>query len=573
MSLPMDSSMLRGGVLVETLLASGVHDVVLAPGSRSAPIALALAAAEGRGRLRLHVRVDERSAGFLALGLAKGAGRPVAVVTTSGTAAVNLHPAIVESSYGGVPLIAVTADRPTRLRGVGANQTIVQPGLFGGECRFACDLTDADAVADVSAVEAAVAMATDPTHPGPVHINLALDEPLLDERAVEEQLADIVRSASTPSATSSATKAQSAGPSIPLPESATSPHGVIIIGDTAGFPREAADPQTIEELSRLTGWPVMSEPSGCASHLSGELRHGPLVAADASFLADHRPSVVLTIGRVGLHRSLMSLIREADHHIVVDPRPEGYRCDPLSTAESFLPVLPTVRDGDITRDPRWRTAWEDADRAWAQHVEEAFEESGELDGARIAREVVATLRDDDLLVVGPSWPVRHVSAFAGAIRARVFANRGTSGIDGVISTAWGIASVSSGFTLCLIGDLTAIYDRNGLLAAPGEAHPHLVYVVIDNDGGGIFGELEQGAPRFAVDFERVFGTPHGSDLGALLAAPGISIRRVESVEQLSDELDDARSSEGVRVVVVAAVERRAQVERIGRMSRREVEND
>jgi len=568
MSLPMDSSMLRGGVMVETLLASGVHDVVLAPGSRSAPIALALAAGERQGRLRLHVRVDERSAGFLALGLAKGSGRPVAVVTTSGTAAVNLHPAIVEASYGGVPLIAVTADRPERLRGVGANQTIVQPGLFGGECRFTCDLTDADALADVSAVVAAVAMATDPMHPGPVHINLALDEPLVDDEAVQEQAADIVRSATTPFAMSHPTDR-----SIPLPENATSPHAVIIVGDTAGFPREAADPQAIEELSRLTGWPVISEPSGCASHLEGALRHGPLIAADASFIAAHRPRVVLTIGRVGLHRSLMSLIRGADHHIVVDPRPEGYRCDPLSTAESFLPVLPTVRDGDIARDPDWRTAWEDADRARAHHVEEAFGESGELDGARIAREVVATLRDDDLLVVGPSWPVRHVSSFAGAIRARVLANRGTSGIDGVVSTAWGIASVASGFTVCLIGDLTAIYDRNGLLAAPGEAHPHLVYVVIDNDGGGIFGELEQGAPRFAVDFERVFGTPHGSDLGALLAAPGISTRRVESVEHLREELHDARTRVGVHVIVVAAVERHDQVARIARMSRRDADND
>jgi len=568
MSLPMDSSMLRGAVLVETLLASGVHDVVLAPGSRSAPIALALAAGERQGRLRLHVRVDERSAGFLALGLAKGSGRPVAVVTTSGTAAVNLHPAIVEASYGGVPLIAVTADRPERLRGVGANQTIVQPGLFGGECRFTCDLTDADALADVSAVVAAVAMATDPTYPGPVHINLALDEPLVDDEAVQEQAADIVRSATTPFAMSHPTDR-----SIPLPESATSPHAVIIVGDTAGFPRDAADPQAIEELSRLTGWPVISEPSGCASHLEGALRHGPLVAADATFIAAHRPRVVLTIGRVGLHRSLMSLIRGADHHIVVDPRPEGYRCDPLSTAESFLPVLPTVRDGDIARDPDWRTAWEDADRARVHHVEEAFGESGELDGARIAGEVVATLRDDDLLVVGPSWPVRHVSSFAGAIRARVLANRGTSGIDGVVSTAWGIASVASGFTVCLIGDLTAIYDRNGLLAAPGEAHPHLVYVVIDNDGGGIFGELEQGAPRFAVDFERVFGTPHGSDLAALLAAPGISTRRVESVEHLREELHDARTRVGVHVIVVAAVERHDQVARIARMSRRDADND
>ena len=152
-----DSSMMRGATIVSALIDAGVGDVVVAPGSRSAPLALAVAQAEREGTLRVHVRIDERSAGYLALGLAKGSGRPVAVITTSGTAAVNLHPAVVEASYGGVPLIAVTADRPARLRGVGANQTIVQEGLFGVECRFAIDLVIPDAGTDATAVATAVA--------------------------------------------------------------------------------------------------------------------------------------------------------------------------------------------------------------------------------------------------------------------------------------------------------------------------------------------------------------------------------------------------------------------------------
>lgn len=561
-----DSSMLRGATIIEALCAAGVRDVVLAPGSRSAPLALAVAAAERGGRVRLHVRIDERSAGYLALGLAKGSRAPVAVITTSGTAAVNLHSAVVEASYGGVPLIAITADRPPHLRGVGANQTIEQAELFGGECRFALDLTSPDAAADATAVATAIAAATDTRHPGPVHLNIALDEPLV----CAETVAQIARSmifVAQPAGTHSASVTDDVDPLVS--RVVTSPRGVIIVGDTAGFGDAAADPALIEDLAMRTGWPIISEPSGNASMLTHALRHGPLVADDGAFLSGHQPDVIITIGRVGLHRGAMRLIRQADQHLVVDPRPAGYACDPLRSAHTVLDSLAELFTMlQVAPDPVWLSAWREADDRQARRVAAAWpvDTPGALDGVQVVRSVVSMLTDADNLVIGPSWPVRHLSAYAGTIRARVFANRGTSGIDGVMSTAWGIARSTESFTITIVGDLTSIYDRNGLLAAPGEPHPNLAFVVIDNDGGGIFGELEQGAPDFAIDYERVFGTPHGARLSSLLDAPGITLHEAADSSQLRGALAQARTDPGVHVIIATTMTRAEQVGRLGGIS-------
>lgn len=549
-----DSSMRRGAVILETLIDAGVRQVVLAPGSRSAPIALAVAAAERAGRIRLHVRIDERSAGYLAVGIAKGSGAPVAVITTSGTAAVNLHPAIVEASYGGVPLIAVTADRPERLRGVGANQTIVQHDIFGGECRFSVDLTTADVEEDAAAVVEAITAATDAHHPGPAHLNIALDEPLVDTRNRDSDAG--VPKAEVPDAGVPDAGVPDSG--VHMGEVIGESHGVILVGDTAGFPASIADPERLQDLARATGWPIISEPSGNASALAGALRHGPLIVSDAAFLAEYTPQVVVTIGRVGLHRSTMAMVARSQSHIVIDPRPSGYACDPLRTADRTLSTLPIV---DVVADPEWMGGWRAADDRWRQHLDGVWGSGGDgvFDGVAVARTVAAAITDADTLVVGPSWPARHMSAYAGPIAGRVLANRGTSGIDGMVSTAWGVASTSAGFTVALLGDLTAIYDRNGLLAAPGEEHPHLAYVVVDNDGGGIFGELEQGDPAFAADFERVFGTPHGARLSELLGAPGVMVREVADIATLGASLAEARTVPGVHVIIATTVSRADQV--------------
>ena len=526
----MDSPAIARAVL-EELMASGVTDVVVCPGSRSAPLALTLADAERRGLVRLHVRIDERSGAYLALGIARVSGRPVAVVTTSGTAAVNLHPAVVEAAYSGIPLIAITADRPGAVRASGANQTIDQRGLYGVDAVTWIDPEGLTEPALRSAVSSAVDLATG-DHPGPVHIDVPLSEPLVEPGA--HGIAEIeVRARDT----------RAPGQALPLSAlTEAMGRGVLIAGDFDDEQTRVA----AGALATALGWPVISEPTGNLSDHAHALRHGPLIAA-----AMATPDVVVSIGRVGLHRSVNALLRGARTHIAVDVPPYLGRVDPVLTAVSIVDAVP-LPDGEA--DPEWLAAWQAADARAAGLVDEAWPPGADgVPGPVAARLLADAAGPEDLLVIGPSWPVRHVSMFAGPVRARCIGNRGTSGIDGVVSTAWGAALAHgdahpSGTTYALLGDLTAIYDRNGLLAPASEPRPRLVYVVLDNDGGGIFSTLEQGAPDFAADFERVFGTPHGGSLEALLAAPGIEVVWVETAAELRRVLSG--DSDGVRVIGV-----------------------
>lgn len=524
--------------VIEELIASGVRDVVLCPGSRSAPIALALADAERRGLVRLHVRIDERSAAYLALGLARGSGAPCAVVTTSGTAAVNLHPAIVEAAYSGVPLVAVTADRPGAVRGSGANQTIDQRDLYGTDAVTWVDLEGLEEPALRDVVARTLDLAAG-ERGGPVHLNLPLSEPLVAPG--DHAIGDVhVR------ARDAASARQRHALSDLLPAGVDLARGMIIVGDFD-------DPAVRDDAAALAntlGWPIVSEPSGNLSSHPRALQHGPMVLACAADL-DLLPDVVLTVGRVGLHRSVSAVIRAARVHIAVDVPPRLGRVDPLRTASVVVDAVPDAGDG--IPDPEWAARWAAADAAAALAVGSSLD-TGQLTGPAVARIVAQHAAPEDLLVIGPSWPVRHVSSYAGSLAATCIGNRGTSGIDGVMSTAWGAALTrSGGTTYALIGDLTAIYDRNGLLAPASEPRPRLDYVVIDNDGGGIFSSLEQGAPEFAADFERVFGTPHGADLGTLLAAPGIEVTTVDSAAGLRSALE--RPAEGVRVTIARCAAR------------------
>ena len=533
--------------IVEELIASGVHDVVLAPGSRSAPLALALADAERQGAVRLHVRIDERSAAYLALGLARGSGTPVAVVTTSGTAAVNLHPAIVEAAYAGVPLIAVTADRPGALRGSGANQTIDQRDLFGSDVVAGMDLEGLEEPALREAVGRVLDLAV-AERSGPAHLNVPFAEPLVSAgdhaiRAVPARARDSRVPRQRPSLASL------------LPEGVDASRGLLIVGDFDD--RQARDDAA--QLAQAWGWPIISEPSGNLSSHPQALRHGPLLLGSASDLG-LVPDVVVTVGRVGLHRSVSAVIRSAPAHIAVDVPPRLGRVDPLRTAHAVIDAVP-LADAEAS-DPAWSARWRAVDDAATAVVADALD-ADSLTGPSVARTVAQHAGADDLLVIGPSWPVRHVSSYAGPVQAPCIGNRGTSGIDGVVSTAWGAAVAHAdahpaASTYALIGDLTALYDRNGLLAPESEPRPRLDYLVVDNDGGGIFSSLEQGAPDFASDFERVFGTPHGGDLARLLAAPGIEVISVGTIADLRKVLSDGAA--GVRVIVARCGTRSAEAD-------------
>lgn len=555
----MNPATAQARVLVDEFIRCGVGDAVLSPGSRSTPLALALGAAEKRGELTLHVRLDERSAGYLAVGLAKVTGVPPIVVTTSGTAAVNLHPAIVEADQAGVPLVVVTADRPPSLRSVGANQTIRQAGLYGDSVRLALDLgvaieQDGEIRYWRSSAARAVAAATDATRPGPVHLNVPFAEPLTpdgDEQWIEPLDG---RSESRPW---TADMRLMAGMSTPLDEilggllddSTVAARGLVIVGDHD-------DDESVEladELADALGWPLIGEPSGNAATCTTALAHGPLLLADPAFAGAHVPDIVITVGRVGLNRSVLRTIARSRLHVAVDTLPEW--SDPVRSADIVLasvPLPPTEAEADDT----WLAAWQRADLLAAAAIETALASTdGVLTGMHVARIVASAVPNEGLLFVGASWPVRHLGSFAATTvhDAWVMGNRGTSGIDGCVSSAWGAAFASQrggrAGAIALIGDLTFLYDSNGLLAPADEERPDLAIVVSDNDGGGIFSTLEQGAPDHSEAFERVFGTPMGIDIARLAASLGIPAVAVTEAEALRVAIDDALGLGGVRVVV------------------------
>jgi len=567
-------------VIIDELVRCGISDVVLAPGSRSAALALELAAAESRGDLTLHVRVDERSAAFLALGLGKVSGVPAVVVTTSGTAAVNLHPAVVEADLSSVPLIALTADRPSSLRGIGANQTIEQVGIFGSSVRANVDLAPAATSPDEAALSAqvrtwrstiarAVAATTDVMRSGPVHVNVQFAEPLVpsDDAPLAEQREAMKAGplAGRPDGRPWTADARlMAGMGLPIDEilemlldDASIPErGLIIVGDHADG--EAAE--LVDELGDALGWPIIGEPSGNVSACDTSLAHGALLLGITAFADDHVPDVVITVGRVGLNRAVQRHLTRAKVHIAVDSQPQW--SDPTRSADVVVAACPLPPgEGEIGGD--WLESWQRADLLAAAAIETVLAqgEVPELTGMHVARACGQAVPEEGLFFVGPSWPVRHVYNFAANATgsAVTLCNRGTSGIDGCVSTAWGAAVAAQRDTdaacIALLGDLTFLYDINALRVPQGEELPDLVYVVSDNNGGGIFSQLEQGAPEFAATFDRVFGTPLEADIPATVTAMGFPCATASTADELDAALSQALESGGVQVVVARTCSR------------------
>ena len=594
----MNPSTALARVLVDELVACGIAEVVLSPGSRSAALALALAEADKRGELRLHVRVDERSAAFVALGLAKVTREPVAVVVTSGSAVANLLPALVEAAYAGVPLVAITADRPAELRDTGANQTIDQARLFEGVVRWSADVPAPDTrVGQVrywrSVVSRAVAVCAEATDMGPVHLNVSFREPLVhdgDEVWVEELgLAPFgvdpgERLPYSADARLSMAAAQPldevlallAGPGTEV-ESIVPARGVVVVGDVADI--EASD--SAVSLAEACGWPLLSEPSGNARSGDTTLAHGVLLLADDAFYDEHKPEIVVCVGTPGLSRSVMRMIREAPLVLVVDERSALRRPDPTRNATVFVSVVPEPPSEYEEYDDSWLDEWLAADARAEAVVIKHLDDAVTLTGPDVARTLWDVLDGDALLFVASSWSVRHLEAFArvrdGEDSPTVLGNRGTSGIDGLVSTAWGaalahqstrtavnvddegnaeIVSVTGGTTYALLGDLAFLHDHNGLLVGDDEPRPDLVLVVVDNDGGGIFGQLEQAG---TAHFERVFGTPLGLDLAAVAKAAAVDgVVVVDDVTSLVNALDDANVSGSVRVIIAKVGTRDAE---------------
>lgn len=549
---PTNPSTAQARVLVDELVRHGIRDAVLCPGSRSAPLALALAAAERRGRIRLHVRLDERGAGYLALGLAAGSRTAVPVVVTSGTAVANLHPAMVEAAHSGVPVLALTANRPPELRGTGANQTIDQVGLFGPHARAVVELgaaTDPEAEHRHwrAALGRAVLTATAPTDPGPVQVDIAFREPLVPGVGDE----DAAGAAQGPRGDDEMTSREPGTTGIPVgrPDGRPWVHRAV-----AGVDSAPADSAVALDLTRPT-----LVVSGVGTRPVAGLMGVPTVAEPGAPVPLHpvhplavpalRPEQVVVTGRPTLHRQVTRLLADPGIELVIldagthAPNPTGSAAE---LADSVLTGWGVEQDWTAAAaraDARARTT---VDRVLDDHPADSAPT-----GLHVARAVTRGLRGGDNLVVGASNAIRDLS-YVGPLDpdVDVYANRGASGIDGTVSTAIGVALSAPGRTVALLGDLTFLHDLTALCTGPVEARPEdLTIVVADDDGGGIFALLEQGHPRLESDFERVFGTPHGADLAALCAGFGVPFTDTDpdGLAGLLAESDPA----GLRVVRVA----------------------
>ncbi len=517
-----------GRVLVAQLVAQGVREFVLCPGSRSAPLALALHEADAAGELRLHVRIDERSAGFLALGLGKASGVPAAVVVTSGTAVGNLLPAVMEASHAGVPLVVVSADRPAALVGFGTNQTTEQVGIFGGFVRYSARVTSA-AEAGVWAAQAAKAAVLAAS--GSVHLNVELDVPLCPEPGD-----------SPPVWTAIPLVVGAAAAAVPVPL-AGGPRTVIVAGDASPSIGRAAS-----DLARDARLPLIAEPSSNA-RLGAHLACGRLVLGTA--LA-HEVERVLVFGHPTLSRPVLKLLSRTDVEVIAVGAGAGAGAwaDPGHRVRSIVDSVTCAPS-----DEAWLGRWQDADAAASARVGSVIGAAG-LTGWSLAAAVWSVAAGEPL-VLGSSQLIRDADLAPGPSPV-VYANRGLAGIDGTVSTAVGVALACGRPTTLLCGDLTFVHDTNGLAIGPGEPRPDLRIVVGDDSGGAIFATLEYGQERFAGAFERVFGTDPGVDLAGLAASHGVPVMTVGTPDEL--EIALRRPVVGIDVVIV----------RLDRDSRREL---
>ncbi|NAZ78013.1 2-succinyl-5-enolpyruvyl-6-hydroxy-3-cyclohexene-1-carboxylic-acid synthase [Kineococcus sp. T13] len=530
----MNPSTALATVLVDTLVRLGLRHLVLSPGSRSAPLAYAAARAADEGRLTLHVRVDERSAGFLALGLAR-AGELVAVVTTSGTAVANLHPAVLEAHHAGVPLVVLSADRPHELRGSGASQTAdAQARLFLPSVRYSADVPapvdpDRQAPAWRSLLSRAVAFARGlrGDGPGPVHLNVGFADPLTPSPGEVP---------AGPGLT------QVHGPGAPAPVALErGPRTLVLAGD-------APDPATgaaARELAESAGWPLLAEPSSGAR--AGERAVGPyrllLEAADADGPLGAVERVVL-FGHPTLSRPVTRLLARDDVELVVVSA-AGTWSDAGFRAARVVPAA-GVQGPPGAGEQEFAARWDRAGKLAADAVDAALDGERDLSGPWAAREAVrACAADGSGFVVAASNPVRDVDLAARPADVATVSHRGLAGIDGTLATACGVA-LARGATRVLVGDLAFLHDVNALLPVPAEARPDLTVVLVNDDGGGIFETLEHATAVDRSTFERVVATPHGVEVAALCAAYRVPHERPATREEAAAAI--AARPSGLRVV-------------------------
>lgn len=584
---PQDVQAAFASVVVDEWVRAGVREAVVCPGSRSTPLLVALGEASERGALRLHVLADERSAGFFALGLGMAAGMPAPVVTTSGTAAAELHPAVVEAYHAGVPMIAVTADRPPELQDFGAPQTITQGGLFGKAVRWEA----APGAPDLGAAWSWRSLASRSVHeargssgrPGPVHLNLAFREPLLgsaaavleggvDSRATGTAMGqvaigtaggqdprrglELMRRGRPDGAPWHSWRGDSLVP--PRPDAVDAlagagERGLIVAGAGAG------DPEAVWQLCRATGWPVLATPQ------SGARSPGAIGSADAllrtAVVRGWRPDVVLRLGASWASRVVNEWLAGLDSpQVLVGPggwwaapdRPPGESVvgSPELVCRAVAERVEKARKAGRA-DGQWAQQWSLAEGLAQEAIDTVLSGEAGMNEPAVARMLLAEVPAGGTVFVSSSMPVREVEWWSRPCDGvRVLANRGANGIDGVLSSALGVAAgLSPSRVTALVGDLAFLYDA-GALQAARRSGIDLDVILVDNDGGGIFNFLPQAAGQPPERFERLWGTPHGADLAAVARGYGAAVEEAEDLKTLAGAIAERGRAKGVRVFVV-----------------------
>ncbi len=564
----MNPSIAQAHVIVDELIRNGVRHAVLCPGSRNAPLSFALAAAERAVELALHVRVDERSAGFLALGLSRGLGHGpvrhgrVALVCTSGTAVANLNPAVAEAAHTGEPIVLLSADRPGEMIGSGANQTTVQHGMFAPLVPTH-DFPPAERRAGQNGIwRGFLCRVLAETRHAPLHLNVPLREPLVptgggdwpeplggrpdggpwtriaEPRHAEGEGAELLRG---------------------LPANT-----LVLVGEAPWHSAAAAG-----EIARRMDWPLVVEPPGVGPRHA--LSSGSLILNSVAELpTDLAPEAVLLVGRPTLSRGVNRLLGSGlDVAAVCSPEhwaDAGYVATRVSPSLDATAVdALTDTELDARSDPDWSARWRKTTAAVTEVIRGHLAAEEWPSGVAVAGELLCALPSPAMLFLGSSNAIRDVDLVTerrGDLT--VLANRGLAGIDGAVSTPLGAAvavRAARGEPVpgyALLGDLSFCHDVNGLLIGPEEPRPNLTIVVNNDDGGGIFHLLEQGTPEHEESFERVFGTPHGADLGALCAGYGVPHTLAGSPAELRAALAPAP---GIRVVEVRTDRNRLRSER------------
>lgn len=544
------------GALVAGWVAGGVRHAVIAPGSRSTPLALAL---ERHPDLAVQVVLDERSAAFRALGIGQASGIPAIAVCTSGSAAAHFHPAVLEAHHGRVPLIVATANRPPELHDTGAGQTIDQHRLYGTAVRWfaATGVADAATLPTFAPIAArSVAEALGPPA-GPVHLDVALREPLVPDRDGANASGGDFAAVEVPR-----TERALRSPSDALVEElaarlGAAERGVVVAGWGSGAPGGV-----LAALARDLGWPLLADPiSGARVGPNAITTYEALVRTPA-FAEAARPDVVLRFGAPLTSKVAAAwLDSSAAEQIVIDP--DDTWLDPRRVATLRVVADAAVLAGRLSlrcasggfhavnRPPgAWLSLWLESERRARAAIDLQLDSQTTAFDGRLARDLVAGLPDGTHLLVASSMPVRDLEWFAPTRSGLVVhANRGVNGIDGLVSTAVGISVGASAPTVALLGDLALLHDTNGLLGA-ARSGANLVLVVVDNDGGGIFSFLPQADACPPAEFELLFGTPHGLDLVAVAQAHGVDAVRIADPATIVASVAARLATGGVHVIVV-----------------------